>query len=1582
MLSSFKRQFVFKQPLRVVPTTRHLSNTLLRLNQQPQPTKPTKPKLSRKPLSRLPLGDEDYSKRSMRESPIEFITWKGIVIFVIIGCGLTWVFTNEKKKLALRKEADKNRGIGKPLIGGPFNLIDTNGDSFTNDELKGKFSIIYFGFSNCPDICPDELDKLGLILDGLKTKFNINLQPIFITCDPARDSPAVLKEYLSDFHSDIIGLTGDYDEIKKCCKNYRVYFSTPRDIKKGQDYLVDHSIFFYLMDLDGEFIDVLGRQYEVDDAIEKIKSHIDAYQPKEVLFKRKPVEFLPPPILPNDFDFNSQVWFINETGEWFIDYEEYLKRMHYYQIKKFVCETSGNSNFTFFEALKVELTELQMMELKFPEPVKEPILRYVSFSLTPRIDSLVDEVYSKFKDDFFPGDQVVAKIDGEKFKGIIREKARFNAISLPDGSVRAGYCSYRVLLEDNREITINSSENLSRERNSFTKWYVKTFLKMSLTRSNKAGAPWVIKKEMAQKCRISLDYPPHLKHFENDDEFDSKKSKSKKKKKKISPGSKIIFDNTSNGSNGSNNNNNDHIFDSLKETPPTASEQDAGQSLQEWKDKWYETLKHTTVYFEKINNEEIDIQNRSKISQLFKFAGVEILNDFDPMKVNFIISTRPYSVKTIYSNDDIFSFVSSKKMKVWHYEKSFRFFKSLNITIRKIQNAQRDKLLKEQAEEYLKNNPSLSMSNPIPLPISNSTSKTLNGFVDILPANNNGNPNVMKLQMATPNDSRSSTPTNKLLLHHGGALKPKLNPSYPIEDLKVPFQAVSKLKPRLNKIKEFSDTSDLLEIWIFFNMYSRALIIDNFTFDDFETALKWDDETTLCPLLMEIYCCMFKAYMDNKGTLLVTLPERPEEPDEDDEEEEEDREEDDEDEDVDKQYNGKTEDPIKIKSQSSEPEPELISDTSMDVDEEINHNAYSIIESKKTNWKDKLIKRQFKNGGFVVILLGILSSVEFIPDYRKDIIKIYESIAPGDFAPTAESITTNFYKNMTADLRCKSLAIIMNLLLNGSIIRSYMDKCLEDSTSLRRERLEIIKELRQALEDGTNYQKEVLDALKLIDTTAIKERLDQEEEEERLKSEPKSSSSFTTTTLTKSELEQKKKGGRPVQNSIPVEPTNLEKAVCQAHPEFLKMIKIRSEKLKIIDELKLKKKELEKNLNEIDVQRVRYIGRDRLYNRYWWFEKNGLPNLSIGKNQNDEDDEDDDLDDDDSEYVEDTYLMGRLWIQGPGEEDRKLFLKLNDEKLNEWKKIITIDDDIIKDEDEDVDVDVDDKKSISEIPNSFLKAAKEVFNLSFENGQVKDINGLTIVDEFGSAAERDYSPMERKLLEEGSNTLLSLKDWGYIEDPKEFENLINWLNPDGDRERLLKKELVDLHEQIKNSLSSRVKSLGIGQPSDDQLKYEKIIAETIISDEESEDTEDIKGENDIVEIEDNDDDESSLSSSSEEEEEEEKPRTRRAIAEEFDKKRKREEKLERKLAKRAKLEIKPAQRIAKREALKRKQKEREEKLQRLRQAKIALANLEFNKDRENLINWVNSSAIETIGYSHYEGPKPVVKKKIVKKSRR
>ena len=144
----------------------------------------------------------------------------------------------------------------------------------THDDLNGTFSLIYFGFTNCPDICPEELDKMGIVVDAVQEKYGEVIQPIFVSCDPARDTVAATAKYIADFHPKLIGLTGTYEAVKAACKSYRVYFSTPPGADPAGDYLVDHSIFFYLMDPEGRFVDAFGRSVGPEETKAKVMAFI------------------------------------------------------------------------------------------------------------------------------------------------------------------------------------------------------------------------------------------------------------------------------------------------------------------------------------------------------------------------------------------------------------------------------------------------------------------------------------------------------------------------------------------------------------------------------------------------------------------------------------------------------------------------------------------------------------------------------------------------------------------------------------------------------------------------------------------------------------------------------------------------------------------------------------------------------------------------------------------------------------------------------------------------------------------------------------------------------------------------------------------------------------------------------------------------------------------------------------------------------------------------------------------------------------------------------------------------------------
>ncbi|KAI9848349.1 MAG: Cu-binding protein [Thelocarpon superellum] len=180
----------------------------------------------------------------------------------------------EKARMERKRVADAAKGAGKPKVGGHFDLVDQDGKRFTSEDMKGKYALVYFGFTHCPDICPEELDKMATMIDLVRSSSGSVMRPVFITCDPARDSPAVIKSYLAEFHPALIGLTGTWDQVKAVCKAYRVYFSTPPTLKPGQDYLVDHSIYFYLMDPQGDFVEAIGRQYSAERAADIISSHI------------------------------------------------------------------------------------------------------------------------------------------------------------------------------------------------------------------------------------------------------------------------------------------------------------------------------------------------------------------------------------------------------------------------------------------------------------------------------------------------------------------------------------------------------------------------------------------------------------------------------------------------------------------------------------------------------------------------------------------------------------------------------------------------------------------------------------------------------------------------------------------------------------------------------------------------------------------------------------------------------------------------------------------------------------------------------------------------------------------------------------------------------------------------------------------------------------------------------------------------------------------------------------------------------------------------------------------------------------
>ncbi|CDJ39872.1 SCO1/SenC domain-containing protein, putative [Eimeria tenella] len=171
--------------------------------------------------------------------------------------------------------------VGRPLLGGPWTLVDSSGALCSSRDFLGFYPLIYFGFSFCPDICPKELEKLAQVVELIDKEHGEVVQPIFITVDPARDTVAQVAAYCKEFHPRLVGLTGTPGQIKDVTRKFRVYFN--ETARTGdEEYLVDHSIIQYFMGLDGSFKDFFGQNMTAREIAQKISRHI-----KEDKLKKK-----------------------------------------------------------------------------------------------------------------------------------------------------------------------------------------------------------------------------------------------------------------------------------------------------------------------------------------------------------------------------------------------------------------------------------------------------------------------------------------------------------------------------------------------------------------------------------------------------------------------------------------------------------------------------------------------------------------------------------------------------------------------------------------------------------------------------------------------------------------------------------------------------------------------------------------------------------------------------------------------------------------------------------------------------------------------------------------------------------------------------------------------------------------------------------------------------------------------------------------------------------------------------------------------------------------------------------------------
>lgn len=197
-----------------------------------------------------------------------------ILIASLLGLALAavvawWTVQQDQR----RGSASAGLSVPAVTIGGPFELVDHKGQPVTNDTYAGKYRLVFFGFTNCPDICPTELQVMGAALGALGD-VAAKVQPLFVTVDPERDTPPVMAEYVALYHPGIVGLTGSPSQVEAVVKTYRAHFAKVQQGAGPGDYTMDHSTYTYLMGPDGTFLTVFARGTPPAEMAEAIRTHM------------------------------------------------------------------------------------------------------------------------------------------------------------------------------------------------------------------------------------------------------------------------------------------------------------------------------------------------------------------------------------------------------------------------------------------------------------------------------------------------------------------------------------------------------------------------------------------------------------------------------------------------------------------------------------------------------------------------------------------------------------------------------------------------------------------------------------------------------------------------------------------------------------------------------------------------------------------------------------------------------------------------------------------------------------------------------------------------------------------------------------------------------------------------------------------------------------------------------------------------------------------------------------------------------------------------------------------------------------
>ncbi|OBR14264.1 Ddt domain-containing protein [Colletotrichum higginsianum IMI 349063] len=889
-----------------------------------------------------------------------------------------------------------------------------------------------------------------------------------------------------------------------------------------------------------------------------------------VLFKRKPVQLLPPkdvkddnaevrPVtLTNDAtstDGGPQVWHIPQTGEVFAHYEDYLTRMDFYKQRRFICQITGHSGLTFFEALKSELAGAEEVEQAFPEALKGPVLRRVQFQTVSRIDALVDLVFDEFRADYYPGEAVtVSTAEGERLQGVVREKTRFGGKVLPDGTQTAPYTRYTVSLDDRPGVeAVVDDDHIFRDRKIFTKSVLRSFIKKTVTREAWNGAPWLVKHDVAAQYHIDSRIPPHLRY---DTKLMERKQLQAQKRASHTP--------------------------TTTTTTTTTAAQDAQGGA-------------------------------NGVNGAMQQNGPARLPELKP--------------------------------------------------------APKNQKGKHQSPEF--------------------------------PQGQNGSPGMLGnadtgIFHAPPHKNPFQLPLNfrnQPLPHSMTAPEPPPPPplpKYPIEDLQVPLRegivrpplaflcrdppTASEDVAAVNGSAGIRDKMSMksvgpfLETWDTLNVYCEIFKLDSFTFDDFVEAMCVASADTTVQLFEEIHCAVLKQIVSGEadgGKVNVQLPELDDEEDSDEESDEEEEEA--------KEPTPETDRPPARATRSSLAKAEaerLLAEAraaekeSQNAEPEIRHRAEDVLEDY--DWIEELRKRNFQDGGWERIMVGLLHQLSKNERLEERCEDLLAQLCPPDVDPTQDTVRER-YAALDVDYRVQALQIVCMLTTQTKAMRTYMEECSEQMTAFRKEKIDWQRQRKQAIEElrALNDQRKILLPENMPPpspptTTELKadedvKMTDADEsvadaEDDGADSDEEGGAAPRRNFRRANDRAAERQRKRREEKERKEKAAEAAKAPKQSK-QFLKVLKDIQKKEDFIKKCEEEIAVIDNDLREADCGRTRVLGKDRFWNRYYWFERNGMPYGGLP----------------DSSTAAAEYANGCIWVQGPDELERQGYIDTDAEYLAEYK---------------------------------------------------------------------------------------------------------------------------------------------------------------------------------------------------------------------------------------------------------------------------------------------------------------------------